>query len=109
MRYPTELIGEILKQEGVERMIDWERTAVYKEALEKGLQQGLQQGEEKTKEEIAIRMLKDGEAIERIQKYTSLDLEKIKELEKKLKEEAAEKLIDSVLKKKEVKGRLNIN
>jgi len=113
MRYPTELIGKILKEEGVEKMIDWEKTAVYKEALEKGLQQGLQQGllqgEEKTKEEIAIKMLKDGEDIEKIQRYTSLNLEKIKELDKRLKEEAAEKIIDSALKKKGIKGRLNIN
>ena len=46
--------------------------AGFREGMEKGLQKGLQKGTQKGKLETALKMLKDGVAVEKIAKYTGL-------------------------------------
>lgn len=55
-----------------------------KEGIEKGIEQGIEQGIEKSKKDMAIEMLKDGEEIEKIIKYTKLSKEQIDKLKNSL-------------------------
>jgi len=48
--------------------------------LEKGKKEGLEEGEKKKALEMAKAMKKDGEPIEKIEKYTQLSIEEIKNL-----------------------------
>ncbi|MBC2579193.1 hypothetical protein HGI79_02510 [Clostridium sp. DJ247] len=55
-----------------------------KEGVEKGIQKGIEKGRIDEKLETATEMIKDGEPIEKIKKYTKLDENKILELIKQI-------------------------
>ena len=46
--------------------------AGFREGMEKGMEKGLEKGLQKGKLETALKMLKDGVAVEKIAKYTGL-------------------------------------
>ena len=55
-----------------------------KEGIKEGIEKGIEQGIEKSKKDMAIEMLKDGEEIEKIIKYTKLSKEQIDKLKNSL-------------------------
>lgn len=53
--------------------------------IEQGIEQGVEQGVQKEKLSLAKMMIQEGEAIEKIKKYTGYPIEKIREIAESMK------------------------
>ncbi|MFT4107066.1 MAG: hypothetical protein QM657_15025 [Lacrimispora sp.] len=67
----------------VKQSEEWEvvNMSIYGKGIERGREEGVQQGWQQSFQLIALEMLRDGEPLEKIMKYTKLTEEEIKTLE----------------------------
>lgn len=92
-------VREIIKKEGVEKMIDLKELPLYEDAYEQGKIEGKKEGIEEEKKRIIQKLFKLGADMEFISKATELPKEEVEKIR-------AELLIDEQLKK--TKNRKNI-
>lgn len=59
--------------------------ALIEQGIERGIEQGVEQGVQKEKLSLAKMMIQEGEAIEKIKKYTGYSIEKIREIKESMK------------------------
>lgn len=57
----------------------------YERGIEQGIERGIEQGIEQEREELALRMVREGElSAEKIAMYTGLSLKQVRELKEKM-------------------------
>lgn len=102
--YDRDIVNRIFSE--VMKMINLEKSATYRELIEKGRQIGLEEGKQLGLEEgkqlglkeAAVRLLKRGMSIEEVKKIVLLDEEELKKLAEKIEEKEIGDKVSKIIK-----------